>query len=161
MAKNKDIRYIDQTVIDEVLTRRVAVLAINSASVPDIMKQLALSRQAVEMIQASPKYKEVVTQCGEEETAKALAKAKLDLTRLSSKAVKVVEKAMDSALDGTGSMREGLGGAQLVLKAAGIHETEEKVNDTQIVIKMPEGVSPVTYEVKDATDSDSVGSSDQ
>ncbi len=153
MAKNKDIRYIDQTVIDEVLTRRVAVLAINSASVPDIMKQLALSRQAVEMIQASPKYKEVVTQCGEEETGKALAKAKLDLTRLSSKAVKVVERAMDAALDGTGSMREGLGGAQLVLKAAGIHETEEKQSDSNITIIMPTGTEPVTYEVsKEETD---------
>lgn len=149
MAKNKDIRYIDKTVIDEVLTRRVAVLAINSASVPDIMKQLALSRQAVEMIQASPKYKEVVAQAGEEETAKALAKAKLDLTRLSSKAVKVVEKAMDAALDGTGSMREGLGGAQLVLKAAGIHETEDKPQDSNITIIMPSGVEQaVTYEVK-------------
>lgn len=147
MAKNKDIRYVDKTVIDEVLTRRVAVLAINSASVPDIMKQLALSRQAVEMIQASPKYKEVVVQAGEEETTKALAKAKLDLTRLSSKAVKVVEKAMDSALDGTGSMREGLGGAQLVLKAAGIHENEEKSQDSNITIIMPSGIEQaVTYE---------------
>ena len=155
MGKNKDIRYVDKTVIDEVLTRRVAVLAINSASVPDIMKQLALSRQAVEMIQASPKYKEVVAQAGEEETAKALAKAKLDLTRLSSKAVKVVEKAMDSALDGTGSMREGLGGAQLVLKAAGIHETEEKAQDATINIIMPSGVEQtVTYEVpKESQDS--------
>ncbi len=148
MAKNKDIRYIDQTVIDEVLTRRVAVLAINSASVPDIMKQLALSRQAVEMIQASPKYKEVVQQAGEEETTKALAKAKLDLTRLSSKAVKVVEKAMDDAISGAGSMREGLGGAQLVLKAAGIHETEEKTQDSNITIIIPTGTEPVTYEVK-------------
>jgi len=149
LAKNKDIRYIDPIVIDEVLTRRVAVLAINSASVPDIMKQLALSRQAVEMIQASPKYKEVVVKAGEEETSKALAKAKLDLTRLSSKAVKVVEKAMDNALDGTGSMREGLGGAQLVLKAAGIHETEEKASDSVINIVLPTGVEQqVTYAVE-------------
>jgi hypothetical protein len=149
LTKNKDIRYIDKTVIDEVLTRRVAVLAINSASVPDIMKQLALSRQAVEMIQASPKYKEVVQQAGEEETAKALTKAKLDLTRLSAKAVKVVEKAMDSALDGTGSMREGLGAAQLALKAAGIHENEEKQSDGVINIILPTGVEKtVTYEVK-------------
>lgn len=154
MGKNKDIRYVDQTVIDEVLTRRVAVLAINSASVPDIMKQLALSRQAVEMIQASPKYKEVVAQAGEEETAKVLTKAKLDLTRLSAKAVKVVEKAMDDAISGTGSMREGLGAAQLALKAAGIHESEEKTQDSNITIVMPSGVeSPVTYEVKqDAAD---------
>lgn len=148
MTKNKDIRYVDQTVIDEVLTRRVAVLAINSASVPDIMKQLALSRQAVEMIQASPKYKEVVVLAGEEETSKALAKAKLDLTRLSAKAVKVVERAMDAALDGTGTMREGLGAAQLALKAAGIHESEEKTADGVINIIMPTGTEPVTYEVK-------------
>lgn len=148
MAKNKDIRYVDQTVIDEVLTRRVAVLAINSASVPDIMKQLALSRQAVEMIQNSQKYKEVVIKAGEEETTKALTKAKLDLTRLSSKAVKVVEKAMDAALDGTGTMREGLGGAQLVLKAAGIHETEEIKSDGVINIILPTGAEQVTYEVK-------------
>lgn len=154
MAKNKDIRYIDPVVMDEVITRRVAVLAINSASVPDIMKQLALSRQAVEMIQASPKFKEVVTQAGEEETNKALAKAKLDLTRLSSKAVKVVERAMDMALDGTGTMREGLGGAQLVLKAAGIHETEEKAQDSTINIILPSGIEQTaTYEVKtDAAD---------
>jgi hypothetical protein len=148
LAKNKDIRYVDQTVIDEVLTRRVAVLAINSASVPDIMKQLALSRQAVEGIMASPKFKEVVTRAGEEETQKALAKAKLDLTRLSSKAVRVVEKAMQDALDGKGSMREGLGGAQLVLKAAGIHETEEKASDSTINIIMPSGVEQMTYEVQ-------------
>lgn len=148
MAKNKDIRYIDPIVIDEVITRRVAVLAINSTSVPDIMKQLALSRQAVEGIMASPKFKEVVTIAGEEETQKALTKAKLDLTRLSSKAVKVVERAMDSALDGTGSMREGLGGAQLVLKAAGIHETEEVKSDGVINIILPTGTEQMTYEVK-------------
>lgn len=149
MAKNKDIRYVDQTVIDEVLTRRVAVLAINSASVPDIMKQLALSRQAVDMIQASPKYKEVVTQAGQEETDKALAKAKLDMTRLSSKAVKVVEKAMESYLTGDGSAREAIGAAQMVLKASGIHETEEKAQDATINIIMPTGVEQtVTYETK-------------
>lgn len=147
MAKN-DIRYVDPIVYDEVLTRRVAVLAMSGGTVPSMAKQLALSRAAVEGILSSPKYKEVVTLAGEEETNKALAKAKLDLTRLSSKAVKVVERAMDMALDGTGSMREGLGGAQLVLKAAGIHETEEKAQDSTINIIMPTGVEQMTYEVK-------------
>jgi len=149
LAKNKDIRYIDPTVIDEVLTRRVAALAINCASVPAIMKQLGLSRDVVDDIQASAKYKEVVTKAGEDETNRALAKAKLDLTRLSGKAVKVVEKAMDDALSGKGSMREGIGGAQLVLKAAGIHENEEKAQDSNITIIMPQGVEQaVTYEIK-------------
>jgi hypothetical protein len=148
LAKKQDIRYIDPTVIDEVLTRRVAVLAINSASVPDIMKQLALSRQAVEMIQASPKYKEVVAKAGQEETEKALTKAKLDLTRLSSKAVKVIDKAMQDYLDGNGSAREAVGATQLVLKAAGIHETEEKAADANITIIMPSGVETVTYEAQ-------------
>jgi len=152
LAKNKDIRYIDQTVIDEVLTRRVAALAINCASVPAIMKQLGLSRDVVDDIQASAKYKEVVTKAGEDETNRALAKAKLDLTRLSGKAVKVVEKGLDDAISGKGSMREGLGFAQLVLKAAGISETEEKTSDATINIIMPTGVEQqVTYEAKAET----------
>lgn len=148
MAKN-DIRYVEPTVLDEVITRRVAVLTMSGGTVPTIMKQLALSRAAVEGILASPKYKEVVTLAGEEETAKALTKAKLDMSKLSAKAVKVVEKAMESYLTGDGSAREAIGAAQMVLKAAGIHETEEKQQDATINIIMPTGVEQVvTYEAQ-------------
>lgn len=153
MAKN-DIRYVEPTVLDEVITRRVAVLAMSGGTVPTIMKQLALSRAAVEGILASPKYKEVVTLAGEEETTKALTKAKLDMSKLSAKAVKVVDKAMDDYLTGAGNAREAIGAAQMVLKAAGIHETEEKAQDSVINIVLPTGIEQqITYEVKpDATD---------
>jgi hypothetical protein len=101
---------------------------------------------------SSPKFKEVVTLAGEEETNKAITKAKIDMSRLSSKAVKVVEKAMESYLTGDGSAREAIGAAQMVLKASGIHETEEKAQDSTINIIMPTGTEPVTYEYKDAAD---------
>ena len=146
-SQTKNLRSFNETVIDEVLTRQVAAASLGGTSVADIAKELAISAASVRKIQGTPKYKELVTRAGEEELGPLLAKAKAGLARLSAKAVKVVEKAMDSALDGSGSMREGLAAAQVALKATGIHEEKEAQQDTQIIIKMPDGVSPVTYEV--------------
>ncbi len=157
MAKKNDIRFIDKTVIDEVLTKRIAVLAMKYTTPTYIAKKLGISKDAVESIMETDKYKNVVAKAGDEEVSQALAKAKKDMSRLTPKAVKVIEKALDDAVTGAGSMREGLGGAQLVLKAAGIHETEEKAQDATINIVLPSGVTQeVTYEVKEEKESGAV-----
>lgn len=160
MAKMTDKRYLNPVVIDEVLTRRVAALSCAGGTVPSIMKALKLSRDFIEEIQNSAKFKEVVTQIGEEETALAIAKGKRELQKGVSTAVKVIQKAMEGALDGTISMREGLQASQLVLKAAGLHEEGEKSNDTVINIKLPDGVAPTTFEVPNAADDIAVANSD-
>lgn len=146
MAKQTDRRYLNPIVIDEVLTRRVAALAVAGGTVPSIMKQLKLSRDFIEEIQNSAKFKEIVTQIGEEETTAAITKGKRELQKSVTTAVKVIHKAMEGALDGTTNMREGLQAAQLVLKAAGLHEEGEKANDTSITVVLPSGIEqPITY----------------
>lgn len=145
--KEIDKRYIDPLVIDEVLTRRVAALACNLRTVPSIMRTLGLSRAFVEEIQASPKYKEIIEQIGDEETKAIISKSKRELQKSADLAVRLVRKAMEGALDGTVNMREGLQASQLVLKAAGLHEESERSNDTSITVVLPSGVEPKTFEV--------------
>jgi hypothetical protein len=161
MPKMTDKRYLNPVVIDEVLTRRVAALAVAGGTVPSIMRELKLSRDFIEEIQNSTKFKEIVTEIGEEETGAVIAKGKAELQKSVRTAVKVIQKAMEGALDGTVSMREGLQASQIVLKAAGLQEEGEKSQETQIVVQLPRGIEPITYEVNSATDPDAVGSPDE
>lgn len=154
MTKEVDKRYIDPLVIDEVLTRRVAALACNLRTVPSIMRTLGLSRAFVEEIQASPKYKEIIEQIGDDETKAVIAKSKRELQKSADLAVKLVRKAIEGAMDGKVNMREGLQASQLVLKAAGLHEEGEKSNDTSITVVLPSGVEPKTFEVTNETNED-------
>ncbi len=147
------IQEMDPTVVSESLTRQVATFLLTNASVADCAKALGISASSVRTVTDSPRYKELIAEASTEELGTLLIKTKTRLAKLSEKAVKVVEKAMDSALDGTGSMREGLAAAQVALKATGLHEERETQQDSTINIIMPAGTEqPVTFEVKNEED---------
>jgi transposase-like protein len=142
MNKTKNVGNMDPTVVDEALTRQVATVLLTGASVTECAKQLSISPAAVRRIQDTEKFKELVAETAEQELGPALAKAKAQLARLSTKAVKAIEAALDGA-----SHREALQAATIVLKAVGLHEEERQQQDTQINVILPGGESPMTIEV--------------
>lgn len=144
-SKTKRVENMDETVVAEALTRQVATVLLSGISVTDCAKQLSITPAAVRRITASDKYKELVTQTAEEELAPALSKAKAQLARLTTKAIKAVEKALDE-----GSARDALQAATIVLKSVGLHEEKEAQQDTSITVVLPSGIeTPITYEVKE------------
>lgn len=128
----KNIGNMDKTVVDEVLTRQIAGILVTGVSVTECAKRLALTPAAVRRITDTDKYKEIVSEAGEEELAPALAKAKAQLARLTTKAVKAIEEVLD-----TGAGRDKLQAASIVLKAVGLHEEEEKTSNGNITVIMP------------------------
>jgi len=144
----KRVNDMEKTVVQEALTRQVATIMLTGASVTTCAKQLAITPASVRRITESDKYKELVTQTAEDELAPALAKAKAQLARLTSKAVKAIEDTLD-----TGSGRDKLQAATIVLKSVGLHEEQATQQDQTIQIVMPNGIEHVTsYEVNDAAD---------
>ena len=148
---------MDQTVVNESLTRQVATYLLTNASVSDCAKTLGISASSVRTITESPRYKELIEEVSEAELGTLLTKTKTRLAKLTEKAVRVVEKSMQDYLDGSGSAREALQGAQMAFKATGLHEEGEKQNDTSITVILPTGVeAPVTYEVKNDRNEDEI-----
>jgi len=84
-----------------------------------------------------------VTITAEDSLAPALSQAKAQLARLTTKAIKAVERALDE-----GSARDALQAASIVLKSVGLHEEKEQQSDTSITVVLPSGLEPVTYEIK-------------
>lgn len=147
-SKTKDLRSADPTYIDEVLTKQIAAIMVSGASVADCAKQLAISPAAVRKITSSDSYKTLMAQAADEELGPALAKAKAQLAKLSGKAVLAIERALDE-----GGHREALQAAGIVLKAVGLAEDEQKQQETQIIVQLPNGITNVeAIEVKDAAD---------
>lgn len=153
MSKTKDMRSMDQTVVDEALTRQVATVLLTGASVTDCARQLAITPSAVRKIQSSDRFKDLVKATSEESLAPALAEAKAKLAKIAGKGVRVLEKAMDNYLDsGTGG-RDAIQAAMTSLKAVGLHEEDQKPQDTQINVILPGGTEhPLTIEVPNEQD---------
>jgi hypothetical protein len=144
-TKTRNINNLDPTVVQEALTRQVATIMLSGATVTDCAKRLTITPAAVRRITATDKYKELVTVTAEDELAPALSQAKAQLARLTTKAIKAVERALDE-----GSARDSLQAATIVLKAVGLHEEKEQQNDTSITVVLPSGLeAPITYEVKE------------
>lgn len=142
------IQEMDPTVVSESLTRQIATFLLTNASIADCAKTLGISASSVRTVIESPRYKEMVTLTAEAELGPLLAKTKNNLARQAPTAVKVMQKAMQDYLDGSGSAREAIAASQVVLKATGIHEEKEAQQDNTINIIMPTGTEPTTYEVK-------------
>lgn len=140
----KTAKSLDQTYVDEVLTRQVAALSLTGIMPSDVAKQLSVSVGTVRKILASPKYKEVLTAEAEEDFAPAVAKAKAALTKLTNKAIAALERALDE-----GSVRDALEASKIVLKAVGLAEDNEKQGDASITVIMPGASEPKTIEVVD------------
>lgn len=146
-TQTKNINNIDKTVVDEVLTRQVATIMATGATVGQCAKQLNISNAAVKRITSSAKYREIVLKSAEVDLAPALAEVKSKLSKLSSKAVRVLEKAMDRAVEDGEGVREALEAAKVVLKAVGLSEEKETQQDATINIMLPGGIEvPITYE---------------
>lgn len=145
---SKNINHINETVVDEALTRQVATIALTGSSVSEIAKQLAITPAAVRKIQNSDKFKDLVKATSEESLAPALAEAKAKLSKIAGKGVRVLEKAMDNYLEaGTGG-RDAIQAAMTALRAVGLHEEAEKQQDTNLTIVLPStGSDPLTIEV--------------
>lgn len=146
---------MDPTVVSEALTRQVATIMLSGASVAECAKRLSISPNAVRTITGSDAYKDLVKVVADEELGPALAKAKAQLARLSTKAVAAIERALDE-----GSARDALQAATIVLKAVGLHEDEKQQQDTMINIVMPngiEGVIDITPKKDDEDDGESGG----
>ncbi len=144
----KDGRQIEQTVKDEVLTRQIAAILVGSESLADCAKQLGISVSVVRTIVASDKYKTMLAEAAEKSLGVALKKAKADIARLTAKAVKAIEELLD-----TGSGRDKLEAAKIVLKSVGLHEEEKTQADTTLIVNLPNlGTEPKTYEVSNAAD---------
>lgn len=140
---------MDPTVVDEALTRQIATIMLTGASVTQCAKQLAISNAAVRRITETDKYKELVTVTAEDQLTPALAQAKSALSKMANKAVKVLERAMDRAIETGEGMREGLEASKVVLKSVGLSEDADSESDSTINIIMPSGVEKtVTYEIE-------------
>lgn len=150
-SKTKDLRSMDETVVSEALTRQVATIMLGGSSVADCAKRLSISPNAVRTITASDRYKDIVAKVSKESLGPALAQTLAMMTALGPKAVKLVEKAIDDALDGTGSMRDGLDAVGKVHKAMGLGSDDRPQQDTSITVIMPGAAEPQTIEVQSET----------
>lgn len=142
-TKTKRVENMDPTVVQEALTRQIATIMLSGASVTDCAKKLTITPAAVRRIIDTDKYKELITITAEDSLAPALSQAKLMLSKLTPKAIKAIENALD-----TGSSRDALQAATIVLKSVGLHEEREAQQDTSITVVLPSGLEPVTYEIK-------------
>lgn len=143
MSEQKITGKANKDVIDEVLTRQVAAASLDGSSAMQISKNLKISYSLVRDIVASAKFKEVLEKAGEQELAPALARAKGQMARLVSKAVKAIERALDE-----GEHSDALKAASMVFRAVGLDEQEKKDQDTNITVVLPGGTLDNVIEVK-------------
>lgn len=145
----KSLTNLDKTVVDAVITKRIAALSLSGATTPEIMKELNLTRHAVEKVKNSPSFKELITEVGEKEFALVTQKAKSRIIKMSETALKVYEKVMQDYIEGEGNAREAVTVAQSVTRAIGIDKEGDKAQDANITIVMPSGVEqPITIEAE-------------
>ena len=147
--KPKKITEISQAAQDEVLAKQIAMLELSGRTTQQISRTLSITPATVRKITGSEAYKHEVATLADDELGPALAKVKSNLAKLTGKAVQVLDKAMDRAISTGEGMREALEASKVVLKSVGLHEEQETQQDSTIIINMPEGIHPVTYELKE------------
>lgn len=156
MSKKPKYTDLDPTIVSEVFTRRIAVLAMAGASKKAIAKELGQTEHTIKQIQESPAYKQFVTLAGEQEFNYATRTGRLELARQVQLATKVTEKAMKDYLDGTGGGREGLEAAKTVFRANAIDQTENQQQQAKLTVVLPTGAEAVTFETEKVDSDDPV-----
>lgn len=149
--KTPKIEALDPTVVSEVFTRRVAVLASTSMTSQQIATELGMSKADIESIQKGELYKSYVTKMGEQELIFALAGLKTKLARLGEQATKVYAKVLNDYLEGKGGARDAVTVAQSITRALGADKSSDRPNDGSLTVILPSGISepqPYTIEVK-------------
>lgn len=131
------IRDIDPTYIKEVLTPRIVTHAFQGKKLSEIADIENLQIQAVRRVMESDRYKDLLAHA-----------AKGKFSQLVGLAADVIEDVLK-----TGSGRDKLNAAVIVLKINGLAEEQEKAQDTQLTIVLPgAAVPPKTYEIKNEND---------
>lgn len=121
-----------KAVVDSVLVRKVAALAIAGAKTSDICRQLNLTRYEVKKITEREDFQQIVEQEGDREITPLINRAKADLARLVNKSIKVVERHLE---------KDNLEAAKIVLRSVGLEKAEAQQADTQINVILPTGVN--------------------
>lgn len=146
--KTPPLSHIDTTVVSEVFTRRVAVLAMGGMSSRKIAEEMGLSKDAIEEIQAGETYKSYLKHVGEQDMNVEVIRMKHRLASMADKAAKVYEKVMQDYLDGKSGARDAVTVAQSVTRAIGADKDEGKVQDTTITIVLPGGKEVITFDAE-------------
>jgi transposase len=142
-SPTKDGRQIEQTVKDEVISRQIASVLVTGTSISDCAKQLGISVGIVRTIVSTDKYKTIVSEAAEKHLGAQFKLYKQQLGKLTPKALKAIEETLD-----TGSGRDKLEAAKIVLKSVGLHEEEKTQADTTLIVNLPNlGPEPKTFEV--------------
>lgn len=139
-----NITQVDPTVVSEVFTRRVAVLAMGGMSSKKIADEMGLSKDAIEKIQQGEVYKGYLKHVGEQDMNVEVIRMKHRLSTMAEKAAKVYEKVMEDYLTGKSGARDAVTVAQSITRAIGADKGEEKQQDASITVILPGGKDVVT-----------------
>lgn len=146
--KTPKITDLDPTVVSEVFTRRIAVLAISGMSSKKIADEMGLAVPAIEAIQKREDYKGYLKNVGEQDLNVEVMRMKHRLANMADKAAKVYEKVMDDYLTGKTNARDAVTVAQSVSRAIGADKDEGVKADTSITVILPGGKDVVTFDAE-------------
>jgi hypothetical protein len=139
----------DKALIDEVLTRQIAMLSLGGERVlKNIAEQCETSVHIVKTVMASERYQAILAEEAHVSLGSALAALKQRMSKQADKALKVIDKAMDVYLETGEGSREAMEASKMVLRSQGLDAAEDRQNDTTLNIIMPGGAEPVTIEVE-------------
>lgn len=149
MSKKPSSKDLDPTVVSEVFTRRVAVLAMSGKSSAQIAEDMGVSVALVKTIQRAEPYKKLVERIGEQEMMFAVSRGKTRLAGMVDTAADVVHKVMRDYLDGkTNSARDAIVAAQTVNRSVGVDKMDDKPGDASITVNFGGIVEPMTIEAE-------------
>lgn len=147
-SKKPKLTDLDPTVVSEVFTRRVAVLAITGKTSAEIGKELGFSAQQIALIQRGDGYKKLVERMGEQEMVFAVSRGKTRLAGMVDDAADVIRKVMKDYLNDKGSARDAIVAAQTVNRSIGVDKEDGRTNDTNLTVILPGGTEPVTFKAE-------------
>jgi hypothetical protein len=145
---------LDPTVVSEIFTRRIAVLAMGGMTARKIADEVGLSAPAIEAIQKGETYKGYLKHVGEQDMNIEVMRMKFRLANMADKAAKVYEKVMEDYLSGKSGARDAVTVAQSISRAIGADKDEGKVQDTQLTIVLPGGKDVITFDAETGNETD-------
>lgn len=148
MSRKPKLTDLDPTVVSEVFTRRVAILAIAGKTSAEIGKDMGLTSAQIGAIQRGDGYKKLVERMGEQEMLFAVSQGKTRMAGMVNDAADVIRKVMKDYLNDKGSARDAIVAAQTVNRSVGVDKEGDKQNDTNITIQFPAGIEPMTFEAE-------------
>lgn len=147
-SKKPKLTDLDPTVVSEVFTRRVAVLAMTGRTSAQIGEELGFTAKQIAQIQSGETYKKYVAKTGEQEMVFATSRGKTQLAGMIDDATKVMRRAMKDFIEEGKGGRDAIVAAQTVIRATGLDRQEDKTNDTNLTVILPGGSEPVTFKAE-------------